>query len=67
MTPGFDKSLYILPFDHRGSFQIKMFGWEGELSAHQTAEICRKQVIYEGLKARAVIAESLSGFPARVG
>lgn len=30
MTPrGFNKPLYILPFDHRGSFQKKMFGWDG--------------------------------------
>src|SRR5262249_15883769 len=51
-TLGFDKSLYILPFDHRGSFQKKMFGWEGDLSAQQTAEISTaKQMIYEGLKA----------------
>jgi 5-dehydro-2-deoxygluconokinase len=27
-TVGFDKPLYILPFDHRGSFQSKMFGWK---------------------------------------
>lgn len=27
MTPrGFNQPLYILPFDHRGSFQKKMFG-----------------------------------------
>ena len=32
-TPGFDKPLYILPFDDRGSFQKKMFGWDGALSA----------------------------------
>jgi len=24
MTPGFDKQLYVLPFDNRGSFQTKM-------------------------------------------
>lgn len=36
-TTGFDKPLYILPFDHRGSFQTKMFGWKGELTAEQTA------------------------------
>ena len=36
---GFDKPLYILPFDHRGSFQTKMFGWKGALTAEQTAEI----------------------------
>ena len=32
-TVGFDTSLYILPFDHRGSFQTKLFGWKGVLSA----------------------------------
>ena len=36
---GFDKPLYILPFDHRASFQQKMFGWQGVLSTQQTAEI----------------------------
>jgi len=28
MNVGFDKPLYIQPFDHRGSFQTKMFGWK---------------------------------------
>src|SRR5262245_61387983 len=51
MTIGFDKPLYVLPFDHRGSFQTKMFGWKGTLTAEQTAEIAAtKQVIYEALK-----------------
>src|SRR5271166_5625917 len=51
-TLGFDKPLYILPFDHRGSFQKKMFGWEGELSPQQTAEIAAaKRVIYDAFKA----------------
>jgi myo-inositol catabolism protein IolC len=51
-TTGFDKPLYILPFDHRGSFQTKMFGWKGALTAAQTAEIAAaKQVIYDGFKA----------------
>ena len=51
-TIGFDKPLYILPFDHRGSFQTKMFGWKGLLTASQTAEIAAtKQVIYDGFKA----------------
>ena len=49
---GFDKPLYILPFDHRGSFQTKMFGWKGALTAEQTAEIAAaKQVIYDAFKA----------------
>ena len=47
-TLGFDKPLYILPFDHRGSFQKKMFGWEGALTQEQTAEIAAaKRVIYD--------------------
>jgi len=51
MTVGFDKPLYILPFDHRGSFQAKMFGWKGALTPAQTAEIAAtKQVIYDGFK-----------------
>ena len=51
-TLGFDKQLYILPFDHRGSFQKKMFGWQGELSPQQTAEIAAaKRVIYDAFQA----------------
>jgi 5-dehydro-2-deoxygluconokinase len=51
MTVGFDQSLYVLPFDHRGSFQSKMFGWKGTLTPEQTAEIAAaKQVIYDGFK-----------------
>ena len=50
-TLGFDRPLYILPFDHRGSFQKKMFGWDGDLNSEQTAEIAAaKQMIYEGLQ-----------------
>jgi len=49
---GYNEPLYILPFDHRGSFQTKMFGWPGTLSAEQTAEIAStKHVIYDGFKA----------------
>jgi myo-inositol catabolism protein IolC len=52
MTLGFDKPLYILPFDHRGSFQEKMFGWKGHLTPEQTAEIAAvKRIIYDGLRA----------------
>jgi myo-inositol catabolism protein IolC len=52
MTPGFDQPLYILPYDHRGSFQTKMFGWTGTLTADQTAQIAAaKQVIYDAFKA----------------
>jgi 5-dehydro-2-deoxygluconokinase len=52
MSIGYDQPLYVLPFDHRGSFQTKMFGWKGALSAEQTAEIARtKEVVYDGFKA----------------
>jgi 5-dehydro-2-deoxygluconokinase len=52
MAIGYDKPLYILPFDHRGSFQVKMFGWKGTLTPEQTAEVAAtKQVIYDGFKA----------------
>jgi len=53
MAPrGYDRPLYILPFDHRGSFETGMFGWHGELNAEQTAQIAAaKQVIYDGFKA----------------
>jgi myo-inositol catabolism protein IolC len=51
-TIGFERPLYILPFDHRGSFQTKMFGWHGDLDAAQTAQVASaKQVIYDGFKA----------------
>ena len=51
MPRGYERPLYIQPFDHRGSFQTKMFGWKPPLSAAQTAEIAAaKQVIYEGFK-----------------
>jgi 5-dehydro-2-deoxygluconokinase len=49
---GFDKPLYILPFDHRASFQSKLFGWSGKLTPQQTAEIAAsKLVIYHGFEA----------------
>jgi myo-inositol catabolism protein IolC len=52
MTVGYNKPLYILPFDHRGTFQMGMFGWKGTLSPEQTAQIAAtKEVIYDGFKA----------------
>ena len=51
-TPGYNQPLYILPFDHRGSFETKMFGWHGDLTPEQTVEIAAaKQVIYDGFQA----------------
>jgi myo-inositol catabolism protein IolC len=52
MTIGYDKPLYILPFDHRATFSKTMFGWQGELSQDQTNQIAAvKQVIYDAFKA----------------
>jgi myo-inositol catabolism protein IolC len=50
MTLGYDKKLYILAFDHRGSFQKKFFGIEGEPDSEQTAIIAdAKHLIFEGM------------------
>jgi myo-inositol catabolism protein IolC len=50
MTPGYDNKLYILAFDHRGSFQKKFFGIEGEPDSEQTAIIAdAKHLIFEGM------------------
>ncbi len=51
MGLGYDGKLYILAFDHRGSFQKKMFGIDGDPTPEQTATISdAKHVIYEGMK-----------------
>jgi 5-dehydro-2-deoxygluconokinase len=50
MALGYDGRLYILAFDHRGSFQKKMFGIDGDPTPEQTATIAdAKQLIYEGM------------------
>jgi myo-inositol catabolism protein IolC len=50
MPLGYDGKLYILAFDHRGSFQKKMFGIEGDPTPEQTATISdAKHLIYEGM------------------
>jgi myo-inositol catabolism protein IolC len=57
MTAGFDQPLYILPFDHRGSFQKGMFGWKSTLTPEQTDCIAAaKRVIYD-----AFVAATASG------
>jgi len=49
MALGYSGDLYILAFDHRGSFQKKMFGIEGDPTAEQTETITdAKRVIFEG-------------------
>ena len=50
MNLGYDQKLYILAFDHRGSFQKKFFGIEGDPDPEQTAIIAdAKHLIFEGL------------------
>ncbi len=51
MTIGYDRPLYVLPFDHRGTFQKNMFGWHGSLTPEQTGQITEmKLAIYDGFK-----------------
>ncbi len=50
MALGYDGKLYILAFDHRGSFQKKMFGIQGDPTPEETATIAdAKQLIFEGM------------------
>ena len=50
MALGYDGKLYILAFDHRGSFQKKMFGIEGDPTPEETRKIAdAKHLIYEGM------------------
>ena len=51
MALGYQGKLYILAFDHRGSFQKKMFGIEGDPTPEETARIAdAKHLIYEGME-----------------
>jgi myo-inositol catabolism protein IolC len=50
MNLGYDQKLFILAFDHRGSFQKKFFGIQGEPDSEQTAIIAdAKHLIFEGI------------------
>ncbi len=50
MALGYDGKLYILAFDHRGSFQKKMFGIEGDPTPEETETINdAKRLIFEGM------------------
>jgi myo-inositol catabolism protein IolC len=50
MALGYDGKLYVLAFDHRGSFQKKMFGIEGDPTPEQTETISdAKRLIFEGM------------------
>ena len=51
MALGYHGKLYILAFDHRGSFQKKMFGINGDPSPEETERIAdAKRLIFEGME-----------------
>jgi myo-inositol catabolism protein IolC len=51
LATGYQGRLFILAFDHRGSFQKKWYGIEGEPTDEQSARIADgKQLIFEGLE-----------------
>src|SRR5262249_24158414 len=51
MTIGYNKPLYILPFDHRSSFAKGLFGRKGPLTEEQTETMVQsKAVIYDAFK-----------------
>ncbi|MGB0095906.1 MAG: DUF2090 domain-containing protein [Solirubrobacteraceae bacterium] len=50
MALGYQGKLYILAFDHRGSFQKKMFGIQGDPTPEETETISdAKRLIFEGM------------------
>jgi 6-phosphofructokinase/myo-inositol catabolism protein IolC len=50
VSPGYDRPLYILAFDHRTSFQTKLFGIEGTPTPEDTARMRdAKGIILDGL------------------
>jgi myo-inositol catabolism protein IolC len=64
MNLGYDHKLYVLAFDHRGSFQKKFFAIDGEPDSEQTAIIAdAKHLIFEGM----LQAVSAGAEPANTG
>jgi myo-inositol catabolism protein IolC len=50
MALGYDGKLFILAFDHRGSFQKKWFGVEGDPTAEEVERITdAKHLVFEGM------------------
>jgi myo-inositol catabolism protein IolC len=51
MITGYDKPLYVLPFDHRSSYIKGLFHWQQPLTAEQAGKVAAsKLLIYEGFK-----------------
>ena len=54
MTRGYDRPLYILAFDHRTSYERKLFGLEGAPTADDKQRLAEgKEIILDGLLAAA--------------
>ena len=52
MGLGYDGTLFILAFDHRGSFRTKMFGIAGDPTADEHARLQdAKRLVWDGFKA----------------
>jgi exoribonuclease II len=65
-SPGCEGPLYILPFDHRYSFQTKLFGRRGPLLPRQIAEIAAaRRVICDAFRA-AVVCRNVPGEKAAI-
>ena len=54
MALGYDQQLFILAFDHRGSFQKKMFGIAGDPSPEESARIIDAKAVIAAGFARAL-------------
>ena len=64
MALGYDEKLYILAFDHRGSFQKNMFGIQGDPTPEEVETISdAKRLIFEG----ALVAVGDGAQPAATG
>jgi len=77
MALGYDGRLFILAFDHRGSFQKKMFGIQGDPTQEETEKISdAKHLIWEGMQvasdkgldqhASGVLVDEQFGAPKRI-
>jgi hypothetical protein len=63
MAPGYSKPLYLLAFDHRGSFEHDLFGAPHPVPDEVRARITdTKEVIYEGF-----VEAARRGVPRRGG
>lgn len=50
-NPGYPKELLVLPFDHRGSFQSKLFGIHGTPTPEETKTVASfKTIVYDGFE-----------------